>query len=236
MLARPVIARATRLVCDTPQIAAAWHPAAAHSSVIPLGYSEHRFRAGASREPASRGPGRVGFLGRLVPAKGVDLLVRACALPGRPWRLTVNDGPGREWVEGVAREVGVEDQLEFVALTHDRVPAFLQQLDVLALPSRTTPGWSEQFGRVLVEAMASGIPAVGSRTGAIPWVIGDQALTFPEGDAEAVRGTIDQLLSDPPSWRRARAQGLERARAFTWAAVAEQTDTLYERVLDEARQ
>ena len=67
------------------------------------------------------------------------------------------------------------------------VPAVLRALDVLVLPSLTTPSWKEQFGRVLQEAMACAIPVVGSDSGEIPHVIGDAGLVTPEGDAAALR-------------------------------------------------
>ena len=71
-----------------------------------------------------------------------------------------------------------------------------QKLDLMIIPTETTKRIREQFGRVIVEAMASGVPVIGSTCGAIPEVIGDAGLVFPEGDADALAGALRQMLSD----------------------------------------
>ena len=93
------------------------------------------------------------------------------------------------------------------------MPAFYNTLDALVVPSRTLPHWKEQFGRVLVEAMACGVPVVGSNSGEIPYVIGDAGLVFPEDDAEALAGILWQLASDPQLRAELRQRG--RARVLT---------------------
>jgi glycosyltransferase involved in cell wall biosynthesis len=72
-------------------------------------------------------------------------------------------------------------------------------MDVLVLPSRTTPTWAEQFGRVLVEALWCGVPVVGSDSGEIPWVIETTGggLVFPEGDVATLAETLAQLRREP---------------------------------------
>ena len=95
-------------------------------------------------------------------------------------------------------------------------------------PSRSRPNWVEQFGRVLVEAMACGVAVVGSDCGEIPHVIGEAGLIFAEGDVEALRGHLARLQSDAALRaelaRRGRQRVLER---FTQARVAEETVALY---------
>jgi glycosyltransferase involved in cell wall biosynthesis len=114
-------------------------------------------------------------------------------------------------------------------LPFDQVPAFLKSLDVLVLPSVTIlPLHREQFGRVLVEAMAAGVPVIGSSSGAIPEVIGDAGLIVSESDASALAHAIDQVLADAAL--RARLIDLGRQRVashFTWQAVAEQSVALF---------
>jgi glycosyltransferase involved in cell wall biosynthesis len=75
-------------------------------------------------------------------------------------------------------------------------PRWLAALDCLVLPSRTTAHWKEQFGRVLIEAMACGVPVVGSSSGAIPTVIGDAGRVFPEGDFAALGRELTALSLD----------------------------------------
>jgi glycosyltransferase involved in cell wall biosynthesis len=72
------------------------------------------------------------------------------------------------------------------------------RMDVLVLPSRTTPTWAEQFGRVLVEALWCGVPVIGSDSGEIPWVIKSTGggMVFPEGNVEALSERIADLRAD----------------------------------------
>jgi glycosyltransferase involved in cell wall biosynthesis len=131
----------------------------------------------------------------------------------------------------MAERAGVGHQVTFTPLSHEAVPSFLQSLDVLVLPSVTTPTWKEQFGRVLVEAMACGTPVIASDSGAGPSVVGEPDLIFPERQPLMLRCRVDSLLSNPGLWAKARAYGLERARDFTWESVAIKTDAAYESVL-----
>jgi glycosyltransferase involved in cell wall biosynthesis len=82
------------------------------------------------------------------------------------------------------------------AVQHETVPAYLNALDVLVLPSQAAPRWKEQFGHVLIEAMACGVSVVGSQSGAIPEVIGDAGLTFPPGDAAALGQALLRIGDD----------------------------------------
>ena len=109
------------------------------------------------------------------------------------------------------------------------MPSFLKALDVLVLPSVTIPPLHrEQFGRVLVEAMAAGVPVIGSSSGAIPEVIGDAGLVVPEGDPRALAAAIDQVLGDPALRQRLVERGRQRvATRFAWPVVAEQTCELF---------
>jgi glycosyltransferase involved in cell wall biosynthesis len=108
------------------------------------------------------------------------------------------------------------------------MPRVLGGFDVLVLPSRSTPSWVEQFGRVLVEAMACGVPVIGSSSGEIPHVIGDAGLVFPEGDVEALRGQLAMLAASPEERRRLGELGRQRAlAAYTQARIAEATYRVY---------
>jgi glycosyltransferase involved in cell wall biosynthesis len=113
-----------------------------------------------------------------------------------------------------------------------QMPAYYRQLDVLVLPSRTRPNWKEQFGRVLVEAMACGVPVIGSDSGEIPHVIGDAGLIFPEGKADILRAHLSRLMGDPTLHADLARRGRERVLArFTQAQVAAQTYQVYRSVL-----
>jgi glycosyltransferase involved in cell wall biosynthesis len=150
------------------------------------GVDPHRFRPATRR--ALR-PFTVGYLGRLVPEKGIrDLLEAFARLRGARLRLA-GSGPLAALAAG---RPGVELT---GALDHAAVPGFLQGLDALVLPSRSTPTWKEQFGRVLAEAMACGVPCLGSDSGAIPEVLGKAGLVAKEGDVDAWASALKRLAS-----------------------------------------
>lgn len=137
----------------------------------------------------------VGFVGRLLPEKGLDILIQAVAALGPPVALAVaGSGPARPQFEEHARSAGLGNAVRFVgALDPDGVARFLSGIDVLAVPSRTTAFWQEQYGRVIVEAMGCALPVVGSDTGAIPEVMGPAGLLFPEGDVAALTAHLARL-------------------------------------------
>ena len=184
--------------------------------------------------PSSRDAGRgfvIGIAGRrLVPEKGIDLLLEAVAqLPGI-WQLRIaGEGPAKSSLQALAKQLGIGDRVIFEGvLASERVPAFLQQLDVVVLPSRTLPNWQEQFGRVLVEAMACEVVVVGSDSGEIPNVIGQAGLIFPEGNVPALRDCLHRLQTNPDERLRLAKVGRERALAqFTQAQIAAQTVSVY---------
>jgi len=187
-----------------------------------------------SPRPEERGGFVIGFAGRLVAAKGVDLLLEAAAgLEGARVEI-LGSGPLRGALERQAAQAGLGERVSFLGtLPSPRMPEFYHRLDVLVLPSRSQANWIEQFGRVLVEAMACGMPVIGSDCGEIPHVIGDAGLVFPEGDVAALRGCLARLASDPALRAALGRQGRERALAhYTHAHVAAQTVAVYRAMMD----
>ena len=174
----------------------------------------------------------IGYAGRLVPEKGLDVLLAACTAlpPALDWTLhLLGDGPERGRLADTPRELGIDGQVRFLG----RVPStqaaqFYRTLDVLVLPSLSRPNWVEQFGRVLTEAMACGVPVAGSRSGEIPWVIGDAGRVFPEGDAGALAHILAELAGDPAQRSTLAVAGRRRVLArFTQAQVAAETAAVY---------
>ncbi len=175
----------------------------------------------------------IGYVGRLVREKGVDLLLHALRdLPG-DWRLrVVGDGPERAHLAALAA-ASIGDRSTFeTAIPSLAMPAFYRQLDALVLPSRSMPNWVEQFGRVLIEAMACGVPVIGSTCGEIPAVIGEAGLTFPEEDGDALREALIHLMEDTEHWAQLARRGRERVLSrYTQAQIAAQTVAVYRRML-----
>ncbi len=112
------------------------------------------------------------------------------------------------------------------------MPLRLGELDVLVLPSLTRPNWKEQFGRVLIEAMACGVPVIGSSSGEIPYVIGDAGLIAAEGNVAALRASLQRLAGDRALRTELAARGRRRVlERFTHEHVARQTMTVYREIL-----
>jgi glycosyltransferase involved in cell wall biosynthesis len=113
------------------------------------------------------------------------------------------------------------------------VARLMRTSDVLVLPSHTIPGkWKEQFGRVLVEAMASGCVPIGSDSGAIPFVIGTAGLIFPERDITSLAKCLDSVAGPRELLARLRVRALARANeCYSWHAVAQVLWTALQHVL-----
>lgn len=188
--------------------------------------------------PPDRDSGRAFVIGsagrRLVREKGIDLLLRAVAdLPGI-WRLQIaGEGPERAPLEQLAAQLGISERVHFDGvIPSDQMPAYLGQLDVLVMPSRTLPNWKEQFGRTLVEAMACGVVVVGSDSGEIPHVIGDAGLIFPEDDTSTLRDQLLSLMMGQTPREPLRQAGRRRVMAnFTQQRIADQTVAVYREML-----
>jgi glycosyltransferase involved in cell wall biosynthesis/GT2 family glycosyltransferase len=192
--------------------------------------------ASSSASAGADGPARagdpigplVGYAGRLDPAKGVDVLLRAASLDPTLRVRIAGDGPERAALDALAGELGVSERVDFVgSLAPEELPDFYRALDVLAVPSLTTSSWVEQFGRVALEAMACGTPVVVSDSGALPGVVDGAALVVPEGDAAALAKALQQATSDSVVRVRLQADGLRRARASSWGEVATAYELLY---------
>lgn len=178
-------------------------------------------------------PMQIGYAGGLLPEKGVDLLLRACAELQGEWHLhIVGGGSAEAELRTLVAELACAQRVTF----HGRVksgemPALYRTLDVLVLPSRTTHSWKEQFGRVLIEAMASEVVVVGSSSGEIPHVIGLAGLVFPEDSVSGLRLALQQLINSPAERRRLAAAGRQRVlEQYTMERIARETIHVYERL------
>ncbi|HEY9289377.1 MAG TPA: glycosyltransferase [Candidatus Dormibacteraeota bacterium] len=175
----------------------------------------------------------IGYAGRLVESKGLPDLVDAVAAlaantaESHPKLVVVGQGPFKDQLLRQCPSVTVAS----APSSTDLLP-FYHAFDVFVLPSRTTSHWKEQFGRVLTEAMACGVPVIGSDSGAIPEVIGDAGIVFPEGNHVQLRRILEGLCNDGA--RRAQLQQAGRRRVvehFSGEAIATATLQAYNELL-----
>ena len=189
-------------------------------------------------DPQPRAPDdefRIGYVGRLTAAKGVHVLLAAAARLSFPYRIAlIGAGSAEPRLRSLAESLGIQDRVDFRGhAPSDAMPAHYRAMDVCVLPSLTTSRWKEQFGRVLVEAMACGTPVAGSWSGEIPEIVGSGAaerggMTFPEGDVTALAETLAALYQNPALRRTLGAQGRERVlREFTQERIAAKTVLMY---------
>ena len=190
--------------------------------------------------PLETRPARVftiGFIGRVVPEKGAHVLLRAAAQLDGDWRLRlVGGGPAVEEMRALALSLRISERVALVGqLPSAELPAEYSKIDVLVLPSLTRPNWKEQFGRVLVEAMASGVPVIGSDSGAIPAVVGGAGRIVPEGDVQALGRALRELRDDAALRAELARAGRARFLAhFTHESIAEATVEVYRELIGRA--
>ena len=239
---RAVLSRAARIVVSSPALAR--HAVELQDfrekcAVVPFGVDLDRLAAddGIRRRAealrAAYGPRVILFVGRFVPYKGLDVLLRA--LDGvDATAVLVGEGPLRGELEAQARRLP-PDRVRFVGGVSDReLTAHYHAADLFVLPSVTR---AEAFGVVQLEAMACGVPVVSTDLpSGVPWVNedGKTGLVVPPGDADRLRTALDSLLRDGP--RRAELGRYARRRVerdFTLGRMAALTSQLYRDVLAE---
>ena len=172
------------------------------STVIPNPYDDATFRL----LPGIERQRDLVFVGRLVSDKGVDLLLQALATLGSrgltPTLSIVGAGPEEPALRELTARLGLQSQVSFLgARRGDDLARVLNEHRIAVIPSL----WQEPFGIVALETIACGCVAVGSEGGGLRDAIGPCGITFPNGDAEALSGALEQLLRDP-----ARLQSLRQ--------------------------
>jgi glycosyltransferase involved in cell wall biosynthesis len=180
-------------------------------------------------------PPILAYVGRLTRPKGIDLMMRAMDAVGgsTQWSMLVmGAGPMEADLRNWAAARGWSDRVQIRLVPHRDVPAYLGAADLLLAPSQTGPRWREQFGRMVIEAFAGGVPVLGSDSGEIPYVIGDAGKILPESDADAWARAIVEVIGSEKLRADMVRRGLERVQAYSVAAVAQQYRAYYRDLAD----
>ena len=245
-MASPVYGRAARFLVSSPALAEHAEALAPYRSrvvVVPFGIDPREWAANPAiaarvsriRESVNGRPLLL-FAGRLVPYKGIDVLLRS--LQGLDAHAIVaGDGPRRREWTALASRLGVADRVTFTGeVPAAELVALFHACDVFVLPSVTR---AEAFGFVQIEAMACGKPVVSTRVpSGVPWVNRHEetGLTVPPGDAGALAAALRRLTGDEGLRARLGAAGRARVQSeFTLERMADRTVAAYEDVLREAR-
>jgi glycosyltransferase involved in cell wall biosynthesis len=211
-----------------------------NTSVIHSGVDLVRFQKGKKRRSRKRKelgiPSDslvVGFVGWLLPIKGVNFLIQAMAgvVKNHPKGLLVLVGKGEDErkLKKQAKNLGLTDKVLFLGWRPD-VDEIMGCFDVFVLPSL-----NEGMGRVLVEAMAVGLPIVASRVGGIPDLVkdGKNGYLVPPADSAALEGAISDLFQDNAKRKRLGKAGKKMCRPYSTEAMVEQINNLYARLLEQ---
>ncbi|HEX2779503.1 MAG TPA: glycosyltransferase family 4 protein [Gemmatimonadaceae bacterium] len=213
---------------------------AGRTSRIPLGFDPALFRpdeATRSRVRAELGlhSPTFAYFGRVVPEKGAHLLLEALArMRDREWQLLLDHFSDykhpyvRELAEAVDR-LGLRDRVVYFDAPHERMGEYMNAADIVVMPSRSTPRWKEQYGRVAQEAMACGKVVVVSTSGALPELVGDAGVVVPEEQLDRLDVALRGLLEDAPL--RERLGRLGAARAHEQLSLTVQVRLIHERFL-----
>ncbi len=237
---RGVLDYAALGLASTPEVAEVLRAkrCAGEVAVVPYFVDTELFRptdrGGLRRELGLRGT-VLGYMGRLTEEKGVEDLVAAADLL---WRrgvdvsvLLIGGGPLSERLHEWAHEHPPGRVVLTGPVPHSAAADYLNVLDVLVVPSRTMPNWAEQFGRVLIEAPACGVPVAGSNSGHIPALIEElgSGVVFAERDPGALADAVQELIEHPERAMQFARTGRRRVQERYGLPVV--ADRLYELLL-----
>ena len=183
-------------------------------------------------------PLSIGFVGRLVPEKGLDVLLRACVRLYGAWTLTVaGTGPEQEALETLAERLGIASRVSWLGgIPRSELATLWPRLDCLVAPSRTTAHWVETYPVQVLEAMGYGITVVASDSGALPETVGKAGLTFSEGHPDGLTEALMRLLDDAELRERLAAEGRRRVIAeYGDDPIARKTLTFWRAVREGSR-
>ena len=210
-------------------------------TVIPNGVEIGKFEIDVNRENVKRLYGIephervVLFVGRLVPQKGVDSLIKAIPLIASRHRnvkfLISGDGWSRGYLEDLAKRTGFGNRIRFLGFIPDsELPKLIASADVLVVPSIYEP-----FGIVALEGMAAGTPVVAANVGGLAEIIEHEktgVLVYP-GNPESIAWGVNRVLSDPGFSRWITENAKNKVKeVYSWNAIAEKTVALYERIIE----
>lgn len=176
------------------------------------------------------------FVGRLVPEKGIKELYKAFTIirgnvKQKIVLQIIGEGPLESWLKMKIKQDDLENYIKIKKISYDQIHKAYQAADIFVLPSQPTKTIAEQYGMVLIEAMACGLPVVASNIGAIPEVVGEAGIVTDTSNIENLSNKLDQLISDRKMRENLSAKALQRAtEMFDCRKTAATIGTIYSRL------
>ena len=208
-----------------------------HLSITPFGIDVEKFRPKPMQD---RDYITIGTVKKLAPKYGIDILLKAFALAraiadsSNLRLMIVGDGKQRQELESLARQLQIQDVTQFVgAVPHDRVPDYLNQMDIYVAASRLD---SESFGVAVLEASACGLPVVVSNAGGLPEVVQEGVTGYiaPKENVEATKEAILKLIENPGDRDRFGTAGRELVlKHYVWQENVELMYEIYAKLLEK---
>ncbi|WP_230740895.1 glycosyltransferase [Methanooceanicella nereidis] len=212
---------------------------------IPVGVDTERFKP-ADADPAlierfglSDNGFNVLFMGRLVKEKGIyDLLYAAKLLSldveTRNIKILIaGSGPEKDNMAKIIKDLAIDRQVSLIgSFSYEQVPKLYNVSDAFILPSITAPWWQEQFGMVLVEAMASRLPVISTLSGSIPEVLGDGGILIQPDDPFSIYREIKNIMTDKAYRERLKFSARERAvEEFSINKISKMIGSVYSELM-----
>lgn len=201
--------------------------------VIKLGVDLNRFKP-TSRKKKQRLT--ILFVGRLIKEKGIlDLLQSFFYLKKEGFKdlklEIVGEGTLEKEIKRKIKFFGLSNKIKITSKDYKDMPLVYQNADIFVLPSKKTKTWEEQYGMVLIEAMASGLPIIASKSGAIPEIIDSTGLFFNEGDVNHLTKQLINLITNKDLRKKLGKMGRDRAeKMFDCRKTARGIEEIYREI------
>ena len=172
----------------------------------------------------------IGYVGRFIKEKGLDILLKAVSGLSQDFRLLfVGEGPYKKELVHLSNRFGINEKLHLVGtISPDQVPLYLNCMDILVLPSYKSSNWEEFFGRVLIEAMACEVSVIGSDSGEIPNVIGKAGIIFESKSFDSLRKALERIMGNGNIRLDLGKMGrLLVKNCYSWERISAKTKDVY---------
>ncbi len=208
-------------------------------TIIPMGINIDEFVRHELRSKSHEESGlEILFVGRLEAEKGIMELLDAFKLLTRQHKnlnlklRIIGKGSLRNYIVRRRKEWGISGKIIIEEKSYNEMPNVYQKADIFVLPSKPTRFWSEQFGMVLIEAMASGLPVITTRSGSIPEVVDEAGILVKPGDSKSLYAGFTSLLESPALRKKLSKAGRERViKNFDRQKVAKKIENIYQQCL-----